>query len=290
MLDVGRGVLLAHQARDRVLELAAVDDDGGPVHRELVVVAGVVDVQMGVQDVADVLHLEAVLGELLLHALLVAPPAGHAEVAHDRRVAEARVDDDRRLAAGDEEAERRDLLRLSGLEREHEEARVELDVAQVEDLHFETHALLLGGWMRSGSTIRRARRRATIARSDEGHRAEQAALAGGVHGLGARRRVELAEEVARVGLGRRLADPEAPGDLLEAQALLEAARAARARARSARPPRRAARRPRAAAASTGPSRSSSTAKSLIARCDAVAESESAPTTRPSSRSGTEQPQ
>ena len=150
VLDVGRGVLLAHQARDRVLELAAVDDDGRPVHRELVVVAGVVDVQMGVQDVADVLHLEAVLGELLLHALLVAPPAGHAEVAHDRRIAEARVDDDRGLAAGDEEAERRHLLRLSGLERQHEEARVELDVAQVEDLHFETHSLLLGGWMTFG--------------------------------------------------------------------------------------------------------------------------------------------
>src|SRR6185295_10960601 len=99
----------------------------------------------------DVLHLEAVLSELLLHALLVAPPAGHAEVAHDRRVAEARVDDDRDLAARDEEAERRHLLRLAGLERQHEEARVELDVAQVEDLHFETHSLLLGGWMTYGA-------------------------------------------------------------------------------------------------------------------------------------------
>ena len=35
---------------------------------------------------------------------------------------------------------------------------------------------------------------------------------------------------------------------------------------------------------------SSTAKSLIARCDAVAESDSAPTTRPSARRGTEQPE
>jgi hypothetical protein len=42
---------------------------GGPVHRELVVVARVVDVQVGVQDVSDVLHLQAVLLELGLHAL-----------------------------------------------------------------------------------------------------------------------------------------------------------------------------------------------------------------------------
>ena len=42
---------------------------------------------------------------------------------------------------------RRDLLRLSGVVGQHEEARVELDVAQVEDVHFETHSLLLGGWM-----------------------------------------------------------------------------------------------------------------------------------------------
>src|SRR4051794_16373881 len=61
----------------------------------------------------------------------------------------------------------------------------------------------------------------TIARSDESA-GEQPALTRGVHRLGARGRVELAEEVARVGLGRRLADGEAPRDLLEAQALLEA--------------------------------------------------------------------
>jgi hypothetical protein len=46
----------------------------------------------------------------------------------------------------------------SGLERQHEEARVELDVAQVEDLHFETHSLLLRKGMRSESTIHRRRR------------------------------------------------------------------------------------------------------------------------------------
>src|SRR5215218_1891937 len=67
-----------------------------------------------------------------------------------------------------------------------------------------------------------SRRVSAIARSDEASSRQHAALAGGVDGLGARRRVELAEQVARVGLGRRLADAQAPGDLLEAQPLLEA--------------------------------------------------------------------
>jgi hypothetical protein len=141
VLHVGRRVLLAHQAGDGVLELAAVDHHGRPVHREVRVVAGVVDVQMGVQDVAHVLHLQPVLLELALHPLAVAPPALHAEVAHDRRLAEARVDHDRRLPADDEEAERRHLLPAPGILCEDEEARVQLDVAQVEDLHLETHVV-----------------------------------------------------------------------------------------------------------------------------------------------------
>ena len=48
-----------HQARDRILELAPVDDDGR-VHREEVVLAGVIDVQMGVQHEADVAQAHAV--------------------------------------------------------------------------------------------------------------------------------------------------------------------------------------------------------------------------------------
>src|SRR5215218_9545465 len=51
---------------------------------------------------------------------------------------------------------------------------------------------------------------------------EQAANARRVDGLAARRGVELAKEVARVGLRRRLADAQALRDLLEAQALLQA--------------------------------------------------------------------
>ena len=50
---------------------------------------------------------------------------------------------------------------------------------------------------------------------------QQAAAPRLVHGLGAGGRPELAEQVATVRLDGRLGDPEAAGDLLEAQALLE---------------------------------------------------------------------
>jgi hypothetical protein len=48
VLDVGLGVLRVHQAGDRAFQLAPVDHHGG-VHREVVVLAGMVDVQVGVQ-------------------------------------------------------------------------------------------------------------------------------------------------------------------------------------------------------------------------------------------------
>src|SRR4051812_27928641 len=145
VLDVGRRVLLTHQARHGVLELGTVDDDGR-VQREVLVVARVIDVQMRMQDVADVLHLEAVSVERLLHSLTVPPPPLHPQVPHDLGLAEAGVDDDRRLASGDEEPERRHLLAPARVLREHKEARVERDIAQVEDVHFQTHVSSLG-WM-----------------------------------------------------------------------------------------------------------------------------------------------
>jgi hypothetical protein len=154
VLHVGRRILLPHEAGDGVLQLAAVDDHRGRVHREVVVVAGVVDVQVRVQDVAHVVHPHPVALELPLHPLPVAPPALHAQVAHDRRVAEARVDDHRRLAARDEEPERRDLLPAAGVLSQHEEARVQLDVAQVEHLDLEAHVVSLRA--RTAPSLRRA--------------------------------------------------------------------------------------------------------------------------------------
>ena len=60
MLDVGRRILRMHEAGDRVFQLPAIDDDRR-VHRKEVVLAGVVDMQMGVADEADVAHAHAVL-------------------------------------------------------------------------------------------------------------------------------------------------------------------------------------------------------------------------------------
>ena len=60
--------------------------------------------------------------------------------------------------------------RRPGILREDEEARVELDVAQVEDLHLETH--LVSSRVGTGAECARGPGRAAIARSDEGPTAD----------------------------------------------------------------------------------------------------------------------
>ena len=67
----------------------------------------------------------------VLHPLVVSEPALHPEVSHDLGMAEAGVDDDRRLASRDQKPERGNLLRLTGLKRQNQEAGVQLDVAQI---------------------------------------------------------------------------------------------------------------------------------------------------------------
>ncbi len=98
MFDVGRGILRMHQARDRIFEFAPVDGDGR-VHREQIVLAGVVDMQMGVQHIAHVAHAHAVAHELVLDHVLVILQAAHAQSFHDLIGAVAGVDDDRTGAA-----------------------------------------------------------------------------------------------------------------------------------------------------------------------------------------------
>jgi hypothetical protein len=73
----------------------------------------------------------------------------HPEVAHDLRVAEARIDDDRGLTAEDEKPEHGHLDRRPAVVTQDEEARLELDVSQVEDLDLKTHLRLL----RSGALL-----------------------------------------------------------------------------------------------------------------------------------------
>ena len=140
VLDVLRRILLAHQAGDRVLELLALHDDGRR-HREPVVLPRVVDVVVGVQDVADVLGLETVLCELIFQLLLLADPAGHAEPLHDLRVGRTGVHEDGVVAAQDERAPGLRPGLLPHVAGQNQEARLELDVDQVEELYLESH-----GW------------------------------------------------------------------------------------------------------------------------------------------------
>ncbi len=142
VLDVGLGVLRVHEPRHRVLHLAPVEDDRRR-HREAVVLAAVVDVHVGVADVADVADAHAVARELVLDHVLVELEAAHAERLHDRVVAVAGVDHDRVLPAEDQEAVDGHAAGAAAVAAEHEEARFELDVAVVEQLDFQGHLLCL---------------------------------------------------------------------------------------------------------------------------------------------------
>ena len=161
VLDVGQRILRVHQAGDRVFELAPVDADRG-VHREQVVLAGVIDVQVGVQHVAHVAHAHAVARELVLDHVLVELQPAHAERFHDLVRAVAGVDHDRPGAAEDQEAEGRHAPRAAAVAPEHQEARFQFDVAVVEDLDFECHVFP------PSSSVRRGDRRASRCRAAGG--------------------------------------------------------------------------------------------------------------------------
>jgi hypothetical protein len=141
MLDVDRGILRMHQAGHRIFELAPIEDNRG-VHGKEIVLAGVVDVQMGVQDVAHVAEPQPVLLELVLDHVLVRLHAAHAERLHDLVGAVAGVDHHRPGAAEHEKAQRRHPPRATAIAPEHQKARFEFDIAVVEDLDFKRHAFL----------------------------------------------------------------------------------------------------------------------------------------------------
>ena len=67
---------------NRIFELAPVDD-GRRVHGKEVVLPRVIDVQMGMEDVAHVAELEPMLLELILDHVLVGLHAAHSERFHD---------------------------------------------------------------------------------------------------------------------------------------------------------------------------------------------------------------
>ena len=141
MLDVGRGILRMHQPRDRIFQLAAVDDHRR-VHREQFVLARVVDMQVRVQHVADVAHPHAVLRELVLDHVLVELEAAHAEALHDLVMAIAGVDHEGPGSAQDQKAVGRHTARAAAIAPQHEEAQFKLDIAVVEHLDFQSHLAL----------------------------------------------------------------------------------------------------------------------------------------------------
>ena len=156
VLDVLGRVLRAHQAGGRELELAP-----GHHHRrrgEAIVLAGVVDVRMRVQDPADVAETDAVPGQLALEPLLLGRVADHAQAPHDLRARRAGVHEDRIASA---EQQVRPGLRPrddAHLVREHEEARLDVDVHQIEQLDLVAHEPLLP-WLAWTSMSTASRRR-----------------------------------------------------------------------------------------------------------------------------------
>ena len=138
MLHVLGRVLPAHEPRCRELELTPVHHYRGR-HREALVLTGVVDVGVRVQDVADVPELHPEAPELVLETLLLADGARHVEPTHDLRVASACVDENGVVAAEDQVAPGRSLGADAHVVGEHEETRLELDVDERQDLDLEGH-------------------------------------------------------------------------------------------------------------------------------------------------------
>src|SRR5262249_60742388 len=92
-----------------------------------------------VQDEARVLGPEAMRRELVLELLLFADPAGHAEPLHDLGARRSGVDKDGIVTAQDERAPGLRTRLLPHVARENQEARLELDVDQVEKIDLECH-------------------------------------------------------------------------------------------------------------------------------------------------------
>ena len=130
-----------HQAGDGIFQFLAIDDDRG-VHREQIVLAGMVDMQMGMADEAYIAHAHAVARKLVLDHVLMELQAAHAERFHDLIGAVTGVDHDRIGAADNQKAQRQHAACAPAVAAEHEEARFQFDVAIVENLDFQSHTCL----------------------------------------------------------------------------------------------------------------------------------------------------
>ena len=141
MEDVGFGVLRIHDAGYRKFHLAPVDDDGG-VHREVIVLAGMVNVQVRVHDVADVPRLQPMVCQLVFdHVSMVLEPS-HSEGFHDGVVAIPGIDQDRIFAARYQESTDRHATHPTAIVAQHEKRGLKLDVAVVENVDLKCHLLV----------------------------------------------------------------------------------------------------------------------------------------------------
>ena len=107
-----------HQTGHREFQLAAVDHHRG-IHGEQIVFAGVVDVQVRVQDVTDVAETQAMFLQLVLDHGFVALQAAHAERFRDLVRAVAGIDQDRPSAAEYQRAEHQNAARAAAIASEH---------------------------------------------------------------------------------------------------------------------------------------------------------------------------
>src|SRR6266700_1566188 len=97
---------------------------------------------MRVADKADIPHAHAVARELVLDHVLVKLKAAHAECFHDLVGAIAGIDHDRIWATDDQEAQCQDTAGPAAIAAEDKKARLQFDVAIVQDLDFKRHVSL----------------------------------------------------------------------------------------------------------------------------------------------------
>ena len=118
MLDVDRRILRMHQARDRIFQLAPVNHDRG-IHGKEIVLAGMVDMQVGVENVANIPELEPVLLQLIFDHVLVRLHPAHSQRFHDLVRAVAGIRRDRPSAAEYQHVEHRSAARAAAIASEH---------------------------------------------------------------------------------------------------------------------------------------------------------------------------
>ena len=130
-----------HQAGDGIFQLAPVDADRR-VHREQIVLAGMIDMQMCMQNETHVAELHAMTRELVLDHVLVELQPAHAERFHDLVGAESGIDQDRPRPAHDQKAEREHAARAPAILPEHKEASFQFNIAVIENLDLKRHGSL----------------------------------------------------------------------------------------------------------------------------------------------------